>query len=176
MNLKEKALKGALRSEIKTLIIQEIRLLEFQQIHAPALIIREMSLWIQEVKGQVVSLTRVMAYKERTDLLKKMIGEAVDQEIERAIQLRKNRCLRCLHMRFYDREGVSHANLPIRANQAYIIGCDRVRPTSRVRCRRFVEGAKAISLEDYLNKMTHLYEFRELINRIEEIWKEYLTI
>jgi hypothetical protein len=34
----------------------------------------------------------------------------------------------------------------------------------------------AASLDDYLNGMTLLYEFRELINRIEEVWKGYLTI
>jgi hypothetical protein len=38
-----------------------------------------------------------------------------------------------------------------------------------------VETSQAISLEDYLNEMTLLHEFRELINRIEEIWKDYLT-
>jgi hypothetical protein len=35
--------------------------------------------------------------------------------------------------------------------------------------------SKAASLDQYLNEMTLLYEFRELIDRIEEIWKEYLT-
>jgi hypothetical protein len=31
-------------------------------------------------------------------------------------------------------------------------------------------------LHDYLNEMTFLYEFRELMERVEEIWKDYLTI
>jgi hypothetical protein len=34
----------------------------------------------------------------------------------------------------------------------------------------------AASSDDYLNEMALLYEFKELINRIEEIWKDYLTI
>jgi len=30
-------------------------------------------------------------------------------------------------------------------------------------------------LGHYLNEMTLLYEFREVIDQIEEIWKDYLT-
>jgi hypothetical protein len=31
----------------------------------------------------------------------------------------------------------------------------------------------AASLDQYLNEMTLLYEFRDLINQIEEIWRDY---
>jgi hypothetical protein len=33
----------------------------------------------------------------------------------------------------------------------------------------------ASSMDQYLNEMTLLYEFRDVINQIEEIWKDYLT-
>ena len=115
-----------------------------------------------------------MAQKERTVLLKKMIRQAVDEEIDRAIQLRKTRCIRCLHGRFYDDTGTAHVDLPVRT-RAEKIGCDKLRPSLRKSCRRFVEMSKVASLDQYLNEMTLLYEFRELIDRIEEIWKEYLT-
>jgi hypothetical protein len=55
------------------------------------------------------------------------------------------------------------------------IGCDKLRPNLKKRCKRFVEMSIADSMDHYLNEMTLLYEFRELIDRIEEIWKDYLT-
>ena len=103
-----------------------------------------------------------------------MICRAVDEEIDRAIELRKNRCIRCLHGRFYDEEGTAYVNLPLNA-RAQNIGCDKLRPSLRKSCRRFVETARATSLEDYLNEITLLYEFRDMLNRIKEIWKGYLT-
>jgi hypothetical protein len=64
--------------------------------------------------------------------------------------------------------------LPVRT-RAETIGCDKLRPSLRKSCRRFVETSKAVTLDQYLNEMTLLYEFRELTERFEEIWKEYLT-
>jgi hypothetical protein len=32
----------------------------------------------------------------------------------------------------------------------------------------------AASLDDYLGEITFLYEFREVVSRMEEIWKDYL--
>jgi hypothetical protein len=64
-------------------------------------------------------------------------------------------------------------NLPLQT-RAETIGCDKLQPSLRKSCRRFVEAARAASLEDYLDEMTLLYEFRDVINRIEEIWEEYL--
>jgi hypothetical protein len=104
-----------------------------------------------------------------------MIRQAVDEEIDRAIELRKTRCIRCLHGRFYDETGTAYVNLPVKT-RAKTIGCDKLQPTLRKSCRRFVETSQAISFDDYLNEMTLLYEFRELINRIEEIWKDYFTV
>jgi hypothetical protein len=99
----------------------------------------------------------------------------VDREIDRAIELRKTKCIRCLHGRFYDEEGTTHLSLPLGVHKAQTIGCDKLRPNLRKSCRRFVEMATASSLDRYLNEMTLLYEFKDLMDQIEEIWKDYLT-
>ena len=155
------------------MILQEVRLLRLERSFTPHIIVEEISHSIQDTKKEIVKLAKTMAQKERTVLLKKMIRQAVDEEIDQAIQLRKTRCIRCLHGRFYDGEGIAHMNLPVRT-RAETIGCDKLRPSLRKSCRRFVEMSKAASLDQYLNEMILLYEFRELIDRIEEVWKEYL--
>ena len=174
MPVKDRELRNAIKLGIKTLIIQEVRLLRLEHSFTPHIIIDGMSQSIRETKKEIVKLTRAMAQKERTVLLKRMIRQAVDEEIDRAIQLRKTRCVRCLHGRFYDEGGIAHAGLPVNT-RAETIGCDKLRPGLRKSCRRFVETSKAVTLDQYLNEMTLLYEFRELTDRFEEIWKEYLT-
>jgi hypothetical protein len=174
MPIKYKELREAIKLGVKTLILQEVRLLRLERSFTPHLIIEEISHSIQDTKKEIVKLTRTMAQKDRTVLLKKMIRQAVDEEIDRAIQLRKTRCIRCLHGRFYDEAGTAHVDLPVRT-RAEKIGCDKLRPSLRRSCRRFVEMSKVASLDQYLNEMILLYEFRELIDRVEEIWKEYLT-
>ncbi len=174
MLVKDKEWRGAIKLGIKTLLIQEVRRLRLEQSFTPAVVIDEMSHSIQETKKEIVKLTKAVAQKERSILLKKMIRRAVDEEIDRAIELRKTRCIRCLHGRFYDETGTAHASLPLKT-PAETIGCDRLRPNLKKSCRRFVEASQAASLEDYLNEMTLLYEFRDVINRVEEIWKDYLT-
>ena len=174
MPVKDKELRAAIKLGLRTLIIQEVRLLRLEHAFTPHIMLDEMSRSIQETKKEIVNLTRTMAQTERTVLLKRMIRQAVDDEIDRAIQLRKTRCVRCLHGRFYDEAGTAHMNLPVRT-RAEKIGCDKLRPSLKKSCRRFVEISKAASLDQYLNEMTLLYEFKELIDKIEEIWKEYLT-
>lgn len=174
MPVKDKELREAIKLGIKTLIIQEVRLLRLEQAFTPHVMIDEMSQSIRQTKKGIVRLTRAMAQRERTVLLKRMMRQAVDEEIDRAIQLRKTKCVRCLHGRFYDEVGTAHAGLPVKT-RAEKIGCDKLRPSLRKSCRRFVEMSKAASLDQYLNEMSLLYEFRELIDRVEEIWKEYLT-
>ena len=159
---------------IKTLILQGVRVLRLEQGFTPHIVVDEMSRSIQETKKTIIKLTRAIKDKENAALLKRMILQAVNEEIDRAIQLRKIKCIRCLHGRFYDEEGTAHLNLPVGVHRAQTIGCDKLRPNLRKSCRRFVETSRSISLEDYLNEMTLLYEFRELIDQIEEIWKGYL--
>jgi hypothetical protein len=174
MPMEDKELRQAIKLGIKTLIIQEVRLLRLEHSFTPHLIIDEVIQSIQDTKREIVKLVKAIAQKKREVLLKRMIRQAVDEEIDQAIELRKTRCVRCLHGRFYDETGTAHVNLPVKT-RAKTIGCDKLRPNLRKSCKRFVEISMADSLDTYLNKMTLLYEYRELIDRIEEIWKDYLT-
>jgi hypothetical protein len=173
MPVQQRELKKAIKTGIKALIIQEVRLLRLEHSVTPRIIIDELSHSIQESKKEIVKLARAMAQRERASLLRKMIRQTVDEEIDRAIELRKTRCVRCLHGRFYDEAGTAHVSLPVNTT-AEAIGCDKLRPSLRKSCRRFVEISTAPSLDEYLNEMTLLYEFRDVINRIEEVWKDYL--
>ena len=166
-------LRETLKFGIKTLILQEVRLLRLERSFTPNVIIDEMSQSIQDTRRELVKLTKAMGQRERKLLLKRMIRQAVDEEIDRAIELRKTKCIRCLHGRFYDEAGTAHVNLPIGTSLAQTIGCDKLRPGLRKSCRRFVEISMGTSLDDYLNEITFLYEFRDIINRMEQIWKDY---
>lgn len=172
MPVKDKELKEAIKVGIKTLILQEVRLLRLERGFTPHIVIDEMSQSIQGTKKEISKLVRALGQKERGILLKRMIRQAVDEEIDQAVELRKTKCIRCLHGRFYNEVGTAYVNLPIKT-RAETLGCDKLQPSIRKSCRRFVEAAKAASLDDYLNEMTLLYEFRDVINRIEEIWEEY---
>jgi hypothetical protein len=174
MPVKDKELRNAIKLGIRTLILQEVRLLRLERTLTPRILIDGMSQAIRETKKEIIKLTRAMASKERAVLLKRMLRQAVDKEIDKAIQLRKTRCIRCIHGRFYDEADIAHVGLPVRT-RAETIGCDKLRPSLRKSCRRFVETSKAVTLDQYLTEMTLLYEFRELTDRFEEIWKEYLT-
>ncbi|MDI7259170.1 MAG: hypothetical protein QME90_04515 [Thermodesulfobacteriota bacterium] len=169
----DKELRGHLRSGVKTLVLQEIRLLRFERTFTPDIIMDEISRSIEDEKRKIVRLARIIGYQERANLLRGMIQQAVDEEIDRSIQLRKNRCLRCIHGRFYDRSETAYLNLPLDENLAQTIGCDQLRKPLKKACRRFVETLTAHSPEDYLSEMTFLYEFREWIDQIEEIWRDY---
>jgi hypothetical protein len=175
MQLKDKELREAIKLGIKTLIVQEVRLLQLEHSFTPHIIIEEMSQSIQDTKKEIIKLSEAIAQRERAVFLKKMIRQAVDKEIDRAIELRKTKCIRCLHGRFYDEEGTAYSNLPVGVHQALTVGCDQLRPDLRKRCRRFVEISMGSSLERHLHEVTLLYEFREMMDRIEEIWKDYFA-
>jgi len=172
--VQQKDLKKAIKIGVKTLVIQEVRLLRLEHAFTPAFIVAEMSHSIQETKREIAKLAKPLAQKERASLLRRMIRQAVDEEIDQAIEFRKNRCVRCLHGRFYDETGAAHESLPVKT-RAERIGCDQLRPNLRKSCRRFVQISTAASLDHYLNEMTLLYKFRDVIDQIEEFWKDYLT-
>ena len=176
MSPRKKESKEVLRSEIKNLIFQEVRLLRLERTFTPHLITEAESQSIQEAKRNIVRWAQAIALKERAVLLKKMVREVLDEEIDRAIQLRKTRCLRCIHMRYYDRKGTPRVHLPIDARQAQVIGCDIVRTSIKAECQRFEETVGSSSLEDYLSGMALLYELREMLERFEEIWEDYLLL
>jgi hypothetical protein len=128
---------------------------------------------LQEAKREVISLIRLIPSKEREALIKRLIRQSIDEEIDQGVRVRKNRCFRCIHVRYFDDKGASHMNLPSGMRQAQTFGCDEVRTASEDRCQRFVETAGATPLEDYLSEMTLLYELREIFEGFEEIWKDY---
>jgi hypothetical protein len=174
MPVKDRELREAIKAGMKTLILLEVRLLRLERGFTPHIVIEEMSQAIRDTKKEISRLAKALDLEERTPLLKRMIRQAVDEEIDRAIEMRKVKCIRCLHGRFYDRVGAAYVNLPLQA-RAETIGCDKLQPSLRKSCRRFVEAAITVSLDDYLSEMTFLYESRDVVNRIEEIWKEYFT-
>jgi len=171
--VKNRELKKTIKLGIKALILQEVRLSQLEHSFTPHIIIDEMSRSVQETKREIVRLTKTMAQKERAVLLRRMIRQTVNEEIDRTIELRKTKCIRCLHGRFYDEEGSAHPSLPVGVHIAQTIGCDKLSPSLRKSCRRFVEISTASSIGQYLNGMTLLYEFRELIDEVDEIWEDY---
>jgi hypothetical protein len=169
----DKTLREVLRLGIKTLIHQEVRSLRMGKELSPEIMLDEISRSIEETKNEIIRLTRTLRYRERTALLRKMIQQAVDEEIDRAVQLRQKRCFRCIHGRFYDQSETAYSFLPLDEKLPRSFGCDQLRPALRKTCRRFVEASTAHSLEDYLDEISLLYEFREMVDRIEEIWRDY---
>jgi len=88
----DKELKKTLYILIKRLINQEVRFLRLKQIFIPEILIDEISRSIEDTKDEVARLMRGLSFDEREALLHKMLKEAVDDEIEKAIAFRKNRC------------------------------------------------------------------------------------
>jgi hypothetical protein len=172
MRSEKKELRQALKLAIKGLILQEVRLVQLEKSHPPAFILDEMSRSIQEAKNQVMTLVRLMPAKERNVLIKRLVRQSVDEEIDQAIQVRKTRCFRCLHVRYFDEAGSSHVNLPFGMERAHMIGCEITPPG--IQCQNFIERSMAFSAEDHLNEMALLYEVKEMFDQFEEIW-DYLT-
>lgn len=163
-----------LKKRVQRLVVQEIRLLQLEQSFTPQIIIDEISRSIQEIKSEMIRLTRGLSDKKRTTLLKEMIYQAIDEEIDHLVDLRKTRCIRCIHGRFYDDGGKAYIHLPLGDHRAQSIGCDEFRTDLRESCHRFVEIPFGSSWNHFLKEMTLLYEFRDWIDQIEEIWKDYL--
>jgi hypothetical protein len=175
MVARKKESTDELKSTIRILIIQEVRLLGLERNRGPSFMRDEMGRSIQEAKKQVMTSLRLVDRKERDLLVRRAILQSVDEEIEWVTQARRNKCLRCIHVRYFDASGASHVKLPIGESQAETIGCD-LSPQSRGNpCQRFAETTRAVSLRNYLDEMTFLYELREMFEEIEKIWEDYLT-
>jgi len=172
MASEKKEERKALRLAIKTLILQEVRAIQHEQVHSPAFIIDDMARSIQEAKRQIMVLVRLLPLKERNVLIKRLIRQSIDEEIDQAIHVRKTRCLRCIHVRYFDNAGSSHIRLPFGMERAHLIGCE-ITPAG-IQCQNFAESRTAVSIEDYLGEMSFLYEVREMFEQFEEIW-DYLT-
>jgi hypothetical protein len=176
MRRTKKESKEALRSVIEHLVGQEIRRSQFSRVHTPPFILEELSISIKESKKEVALLTESLTQKERATLIKRMIREAVEEEIEKTVRHRGNPCLRCGHLRYYDWELNPHETFPTGIRRARVIGCDRLQVISRVRCERFIETPGTISVLDYVDEMALLYEVREMFKKMREIWEDYLML
>jgi len=175
MGSTKQELKDSLKPAIENLVCQETRLIHFRRMGAPSFVMEGTVEAIRELKRELVGLTQAIARPERPDLIKKMIGEAVEEEIERTVRMRGNPCLRCSHLRYYDWEMNPHEEFPMGASPAKAIGCDELQGVSRVRCERFVETPGAVSPEEYIDEMNLLYDLREMFREMKEIW-DYLTV
>ena len=169
----ENELIEALESAIRTLVIREVCLLRTEQTYPSPFVICELKRSIQEAKGRVVALVRLMDSYERNLLINKLIDEAMEEEIDEAIEARKNKCLRCIHIRYFDETGTAHIRLPLRTGRAQHIGCEKL-PVPGTQCKEFIEKLSAVPIEEYLGEMSFFYEVKEMFQRFDEIW-EYLT-
>ncbi|MGQ9645308.1 MAG: hypothetical protein ACUVWO_02070 [Thermodesulfobacteriota bacterium] len=175
MESRKKELRKALKLVIKGLIIQEVRRIQLQQSFSPPFILDEMVRSIEEAKRQVIALVRWLPSREREVLVKRLMRQSVDEEIDQAIRVRQKRCFRCVHVRYFDEEGTAHSSFPMAGERARVIGCEVSSSSSASECRSFVESSLAASLKDYLDEMSILYEVKEMFDRFERIWEEYLT-
>jgi hypothetical protein len=175
MKKEKKELRAALTLSIKGLILREVRRLQLEQADSPSFILDEMAHSIEEAKREIMGMARFMEAKERDALLRRLIVKSVDEEIEQRVQVRRNRCLRCIHVRYFDEAGSSHVRLPLRTGRARVIGCETEPHASHMECREFIERPIASLLEDYPGEMAFLYEIREMFEQLEEIWEDYLT-
>ncbi len=162
-----------LKLGVKALVFQEVRVYRMEKLHTPEILLDEISHSIEEIKKEIVQIVRDLDHQERATLLKTMIQEAIDEEIDHSIQFREKKCLRCIHGRFYDGTGTSFSDLPVDGNLPEGIGCDQFQPAYQKACQRFVEVTPAHSFDEYLDQLTFLYEVREWFDQIEEIWDDY---
>jgi len=175
MNIKKKELREALKLTIKGLIIQEVRIIQLEQSFPPPFILDEMARSIEEAKRKVIALVRLMPPKEREALIKRLIRQSVDEEIDQAIRVRKKRCFRCIHVRYFDEAGLPHSTLPVGEERVQVIGCEVISSPSGIECRNFAETPLAASIDDYLDEMSVFYEVKDMFDDIERIWEDYLT-
>jgi hypothetical protein len=173
MDTKKKELRGALKSAIKGLIMQKVRIIQLEQSSAPLFILEDMVRSIEEAKREVIALVRQIPPKERETLLKSLIRQSVNEEIDQAIRIRQKRCFRCIHVRYFDRTGSSHSTFPVREERVQVIGCE-ITPTG-MRCQSFAESPTAISIGDYLEEVSILYDVKAMFEQFERIWENYLT-
>ena len=171
----KRELREALKLAIKSLIIQEVRRTQLEQSSPAPFVLDEMIRSIEETKRQVIALARLMPPKERELLVKRLIRQSVDEEVDQAIRVRQKRCFRCIHVRYFDDAGAPHSAFPTGEQRARVIGCEMISSPSGVECRSFTESFLAISIGDYLDEVGIFYEVKEMLDQFEKIWEDYLT-
>ena len=174
MATKKPKTPDALKPAIKVLILQEVRLLQMEESFTPPFVTEEISHSIREAKREISGMVRLTGREERNSLIKKLFRQSLDEEIDRAIELRRIRCLRCDHARYHDAEGTDHADIPIGGIQIRGIGCVIDGQTPGIHCTHYTLRARGVSLGSYLEQMTLLYKLRGMFDEMEELW-DYLT-
>jgi hypothetical protein len=174
MATKKPKTSDALKPAIKVLILQEVRLLQMEQSFAPLFVTEEISRSIREAKREISGMVRLIDREERQSLIKKLLRQSLDEEIDRAIELRRTRCLRCSHARYHDTQGTDHEDLPSGGVQVRGIGCAIDGQTPGIHCTHYTLSARGVSLGRYLEQMTLLYKLRGMFDEMEETW-DYLT-
>ena len=177
----ENEFNDSLRSAIRVLVIHEVRYLRTEETYPSPFLLREMKRSIQEAKDRVRVLTRSMDPLERNRLIKQIVDQSVEEEIDEAIEARKNKCLRCIHIRYFDETGEAHPDLPHGVDRegtcdvsALQICCENP-PIPGGSCEKFTEKLSALPLEEYLGEIRFFYVVREMLDRLDEIWEEYLN-
>jgi len=174
MATKKPKTPDALKPAIKVLILQEVRLLQMEESFTPPFVTEEISHSIREAKREISGMVRLTGREERNSLIKKLFRQSLDEEIDRAIELRRIRCLRCDHARYHDAEGTDHADIPIGGIQIRGLGCVIDGQTPGIHCTHYTLSARGVSLGSYLEQMTLLYKLRGMFDEMEETWV-YLT-
>jgi len=168
-------LTEVLKPAVRVLILQEVRLLQFEESLAPPFILNDIARSIQEAKREISGYLRLMSRDERDRLLRRMLRQVLDEEIDRTVKWRETRCLRCVNIRYVDRAGTRHGVFPLGENRAVSVGCVVNRQSPGIHCKRFTERLTAVSLEDHLRGVALLYELREMFDQMTQLWEEYLT-
>ena len=170
----ENELIEILKSVIRALIVQEVRLSRLGQASPSRFVIREMRQSILESKRQVIELVKRMEPHERNPFVKRIIDQSLEEEIDLAIEARRNKCLRCIHMKYVDEEGLAYYRLPRGKGRIESLGCQKMPPVGTP-CREYIEKTSAARLDEYLSEISFFYEVKEMFDRMEEIWRDYLT-
>lgn len=175
-----------LKSEIKALVTQEVRLLRAKEASPPVFILDEMTQSIHETKKRIALLVERMDSQKRNRLIKRIVDQTLEEEIDQAIEARKDRCLRCLHIRFFDETGEAHVDLPCGTGRGAAsdrdVACDASTLTigcehpclPGASCEGFREKKSAPALEDYISEVVFFYEIKEMFDGMKEIWEDYL--
>jgi len=171
----KRELTEELKPALRVLILQEVRLLQFEQSLAPTFILNEIARSIQDAKREVSGYLRLISRDERDRLLRRMLRQVLNEEIDRTVEGRKTRCLRCVNIRYVDRTGTRHGAFPLGEKRAVSVGCVVNRQTPGMHCKHFTERLTAVSLEDHLGGVALLYELREMFDQMTQLWEEYLT-
>lgn len=156
---------------IKALVLQELRLLRMDEGLMPEFLADAMRESLEEERRTINELLGAMDEMEKNRLLRRLFRQAVDEEVDQVVELRKAKCLRCTHRRFYDEAGVAHLHLPPGGKgggrvSRMVIGCDQVRPDLRRKCTRFVEARPLGSVDQLIDEIGLLYEVREALSRL----------